>query len=251
MSVVIIGNKPYEALDISSVLDSFDNNVRCNMTTVGRSNGNKHDTLALCSHVYKNLIKKPVNISKFKEMYSHAYLDEEIDKFFKKFDKSKYSKIYYANPSGGHNDFLEKIKCPHLFSMQPRTGYVAMMDNLSEGKKVFVTHFSVDEKEERKSYYVQPHHYETSVHYKEGEIKVIQWLHENGFVDASLCLLKDVDYPVFDASIILPTVESIKMILNHFKECDIEGASKEKILYLQGLYQIEQVGSVFKIKLKK
>ncbi|MDG1950359.1 MAG: hypothetical protein P8J32_06135 [bacterium] len=227
MKTVIIGNKPYQNLDMSPVIDSVDENVRCNMTTVGRNNGTKYGSLALCNHLFRYLVNEPQSEDDFWKLYQHAYKEEEVRTFHRNYDGSKFTSVFYASPSSALNSYLASVGCPHRFTKQPRTGYVTMIQEAIKGKKVYVTQFTVDPTETRETYYVQSHHFESATHSKNDEMKVIKWLHENGHVDASMCLLLDEETPTFDCSHMKPTKEVVEMFREHFGDCNLQGIDEE------------------------
>ena len=58
MVKIIIGNKPYKKLQVNKLLDSFAQNVRCNMGIPKENNGLIKDELAVCSHIFDNFVKQ-------------------------------------------------------------------------------------------------------------------------------------------------------------------------------------------------
>lgn len=213
--MLIIGNKPYSNLNLTPLLDSYVENTRCNMSLPNTNNGTITDRWALCNHLYENVITKKTKIEGFKKIY-HMYDMSKIDTFFKEKNNyiSKYNKIYHAvnNKKQKYNEYLKSLECPYKFSLLPRTGYVAMFDNLIAGKKVSIFGFSIKD-EQRRSYYVQSGKEEnTACHSKSEELNIIKWLHKNGTIDASLCLLEDNTIPTFDFSELKPSAEVLDKV---------------------------------------
>jgi len=216
-SILIIGNKPYKNFQFNDILDRFEHNCRCNMSLPNKNNGTKYERLALCNHLYVNLINPKVSLRRFIEIYESEYIKEEIIDFFSKFEASNFTEVFLAKDhQQAYNQWLKHKNCPYAFSKQPRTGYVVLFDALLNGEKVFVTHFSIN-KEERESYYVQKGKADSECHCATDEVSILRWLHSNSYVDASLCLLEDVNLPTL-ASDDLEVSESINMVLNSKNE---------------------------------
>jgi hypothetical protein len=191
--ILVIGNKPYLNINLSNVIDSFEENYRCNLSVQNNNNGTKVDKLALCNHLYDSIGGNVISLSSFISKYTHAYKMEEMIEFYNNFIKNKsfFNEIYYAQPNADkYNLHLKKIKCPYIFTKQPRTGYAVIMELLIDGSFPFVTHFSFYD-EKRKSYCTKDSSIESKFHEKKDEINIFSWLHRNGFIDASLCLLDD------------------------------------------------------------
>lgn len=221
------------------------------MATVGRRNGTKFHTLALCNHLHENLISFDKSEDEFWKLYKDAYREDEVRSFHKGFDRKNFKSVYFAKDSNQYNDFLQAIKCPFRFSLQPRTGYIAMLREIIKGKKVAVTHFSVHPEETRATYYVQPHHFESACHSKTDEIKVIHWLHENHFVDISMCLLDDSETPTFDCSQLQPTTETLARFVKHFGTCVLRDVpSNYNTQELKESFNLSKLGNGFEISVK-
>jgi hypothetical protein len=217
-NVIVVGNKPLENIDLSFIIDEFDEVYRCNMAFVDSNNGTKRDFLGLCNHLYDKLIKNSssYDIQRIINSYKNSYKEESIRSFFTNFQKTKheYKSIFYARPKGNmYNKYLKKHGCPHFFSKQPRTGFVIMMENLLLNNKVSISHFSIYD-EIRVSHYVKKTHYESSCHSSKDELKILRWLHQNNLIDASLCLLKNEEFPTFKCVDLFPT----DLILDKFRQ---------------------------------
>jgi len=152
-------------------------------------NGTKYGELSLCNHIYEDFITLKVSPERFKEGHP-LYHEEDMNHFIENFNPDDFEAVYHS-PEYGYNNALESIGCPYRFQAQPRTGYVEVMRNLVEGNKVAISHFTIANNEERNSWYVKLGQGESYCHHGPSEIQVLRWLHENNYVDASLCLLKD------------------------------------------------------------
>lgn len=54
----IIGNKKYEKLKLNKLIDTFDNNLRFNISLPDNNNETIYDKILLNIHVYYNIKKK-------------------------------------------------------------------------------------------------------------------------------------------------------------------------------------------------
>jgi len=218
-NILIIGNKPYSCFPITKIIDSFCNNVRCNLSLPGLNNGSLFDELALCNHQYENLVLFDYDIKKIIDIYGDVYDVGYIEKYFHKYKEnfSKYNRVYHAEFNVlKQNLFLHSIGCPHLFEAEaiPRTGLTIIIENLLKGNKVFITNFSI-KKEIRYSHYVSKSYAEkefkseenkrqgrpalvSCCHNADNEIKILRWLHQSKTIDASLCFLEDEKDPLLN-----------------------------------------------------
>ena len=188
-------------------------------------NGTKFGSLALCSHIYKNIITDKVSKEEFKKRYCRTLAcwmrSEDIDYFFKHFSPKKFNKCFYAESVGQRNIFnqyLKSIGSPIGFKRSCRTGYAVCLQKIIEGKnKVFVSHFSILKNEPRHSWYIQKGKSKSPCHDDDSEISVLRWLHQNNKIDASLCLLKDSDNIEFEDDELKPS-QYIQGLLNKIYE---------------------------------
>jgi hypothetical protein len=194
--ILIMGNKPYKKFKFNEIIDSFEEICRCNLSLPNRNNGTKYGKLALCSHFYENLIRHPVSLERFIDIYKEEYIEEEIAEFFNKFNPSDFEDVFYAAPDASRcNRWLAKHNCPYSFSrrLMPRTGYTVLFGALSSPTQaIYVSHFSI--REERAESYAtigKP----SDCHDPSEEANILRWLHSNSYVDASLCLLEDETLP--------------------------------------------------------
>ena len=232
--ILIIGNKPYTHLDMMKLLDSFEFNHRCNMALPNKNNGSILDNLALCAHLYENLIIKKLDSKEFIQEYMKEYKEDQIEDFLLNFNPLLYNKIYYADNfeknTQKFNKSLEQSGCPYKFSKMPRTGYTSLFENLIAGEKVFVSNFSIYD-EERVTYYVKPEKYENlNYHSKEEEVLILGWLHNNGKIDASLCLLDDTETANFNCKRFSPTIKIIDLVLESHGKCLFKDLQDAKYL---------------------
>ena len=210
--LVIIGNKPYFNLNLSPILDSFNRNIRCNMSIPDLNNGTKCDGWALCDHIYDNVVDNPLSESGLIMRYKSNYDVEKIKEFYKnKPNISEYSFFLSPRSMGVNknicNSILKKLKCPYFFLKDPRMGYLVLFWALQRDVEIYISNWSITD-EKRVTYYVKEYQtlggglktttpYEVPGHDAKSEVSILRWLHQNNYVDASLCLLKDEPNPSF------------------------------------------------------
>lgn len=218
--LIIIGNKPYFNFKLDSIIDSFDRNVRCNMSMPNLNNGTKCDGWALCDHVYENVITKPLTEEGLVNRYKTNYDVEKIREFYtNKKDPSEYSFFLEPRTMGVNknicNDLLRQLGCPHTFSKDPRMGYLVLFWALQYDVEIYISNWSITD-EERVTYYVKQYQtlgcgtktntpYEVPGHDAKSEVSILRWLHQNNHIDASLCLLEDEEMYSFIKDELQPT----------------------------------------------
>jgi len=239
--ILIIGNKPYFQLPITKIIDTFCNNVRCNFSLPQLNNGSIFDELGLCSHQHKNFVLSDCDVEKIIDMYGDVYDVEYIKKYYHEYKEnlSKYNQVYHAQfNTSSQNIFLQELGCPHLFEAIPRTGLTIIIKKIREGRKVFITNFSIT-KEIRYSHYVQKSHIEKEFQSEENktkgipalvphchdtnsEIKILRWLHQNEIVDASLCFLEDEETPLLNLSGLSASDYIVDLIKKTYGKCGVK-----------------------------
>lgn len=216
--ILIIGNKKYEKLNINKILDSYKNNYRFNFSIPNKNNGTKYNKLVLNNHVFK-FVK--TNIKTYKNIYckelniSEKYIEEffSILKNYNIIEKQSNNwKIF--------NDFLKSVNCPYYFSHLPRVGHIKIMELIMERKKPIIFGFSLNNFYNDKHLYnnnlmygdAKKNNIERTGHNHEIEEKILKWLHENKYIDATLCLLKDDENIIIEENILTPSKEIIEKL---------------------------------------
>lgn len=210
--ILVIGNKPYYNLQLNPILDKFERNIRCNFVVPGRNNGNIYSQLALCNHLYLNFVHDPASLERIIDIYGPEYDLNYIHETYAPFLDSinKYANVFHAEHNNGNrqNETLKSIGCPYRLNKIPRTGMTVVLDlvdllDQASYDSIYLSNFSIVH-EVRHSYCLKKEvaekHYEnenSTVHSSMEEIKILQWLHHNKIVDASLCLLEDKPTPTF------------------------------------------------------
>ena len=215
--MLIIGNKPYINLKLDNILDVFDENTRLNLGLPNYNNGTKIHSQYLNCHVYDNLKKKNLRV------YKNKADDEYVDTFIKNFDIKNYKNVFRQDngKKNKYNSFLNNIKCPYKFNKSPRVGCNAIFDLLIKNKKVYISNFSFNDIDNDKHMY----NFKDIVgkcHNIQDEMKILIWLHNNNFIDATLSNLKDTTLPFLDCSIIKSNYNMISLLINQYGICILE-----------------------------
>ena len=207
--IILIGNKKYDNLNIDHIIDSFNMNYRFNMALPNNNNGKKYETIILNNHIYVNMFK-PLEVIKKIYNDSHGIPGEHIEKFYNNI--RKYKRIEQGGPNNNKlfNNFLKNKGCPYIFDNLPRVGYIKMMELLLKGKKLYIYGFSF--KREKNHLYNTKNTGTSKYHNHELEEKILSWLHKNGIIDASLCLLKDKKEIEFEDCEMKPTKRILEML---------------------------------------
>ena len=196
-SVLILGNKPYVNLNLNGVVNSFGTIRRCNFAIPERNNGNLYGELHLCSHMSERLgipveAHKPISRNAFIEFYKTDYEQDFLESYYDFFEenKHKFDSIKHAKfRTEVFNNFLKENNSPYSFSKIPRTGYTVIFESILEKRheNICVFGFSVSDNI-RRSYGSLLDNSESEgkgCHSKKEEINILQWLHENEYIDAT------------------------------------------------------------------
>ena len=203
MSVLIIGNKPYYNLKLDAIVDSFDIIYRFNLAAPGNNNGTKFGKLAMCSHVYENFVSRPINKDSMIEFYQSDYTAEFVGEYYDFFQKNKdkFDEIFHQNEHNWEkwNELLTEYGSPYSFSKMATTGYSTIFRNLQEGREdIFVLGFSLCDNEIRQTLgeeddFSLSKNQDSGCHSFSDERNILAWLHNNKKIDASLCMLEDIE----------------------------------------------------------
>ena len=204
--VLILGNKPYHNLNLNDIIDSFDVIYRFNLAWPGKNCGTKFGNLVMCNHMYHNFVKEPsaggpaLSKEQAVQKYGHETETEYLKNWYDFFQENKqnFEKIFYESSYGAGmcNSMLEKYGCPHRFSKVASSGYSIIFKNLHELRDVYVLGFTLCSDELRKTSgekdeYTKGKNEGRGCHSFLEETRILAWLHNNGKVDASLCMLED------------------------------------------------------------
>lgn len=228
---LIIGNKPYNNLNVNGVIDHFTKNTRLNLGIPYGNNGTVKDELFVCSHIYDNLIdikKNDQAWNKINQFYGFQYKMEFVQHFYDIFDRNEYNDIISNHDLFSFslcNGQLNDMGCPYRFSQPPRSGMASMLKLIRESVDIFAFGFSLTN-EVRKTHYVKDiifnrEENNTSGHCKLDEINIIRWLHHNKKIDATLCMLSDSEPAMLDCNRLMPTDISIDIIKSMYTNLEI------------------------------
>jgi len=229
--MILIGNKIYNNIKLNSIIDTFDKNIRFNFGLPNNNNGTKKYIQYLNVHVYTNVMNNNDIIKKYEKYTDNV---KYLNNFNKLFIKKDYKKIIKQNNSkkNHYNNFLKKIKCPYLFSKLPRLGCNALMDYLTNNiKNIYLTNYSLSKKENYIHLYNNKLFFSSIHHCIEDEMKIIKWLHNNNYIDASMCSLKDNILPLFDCKNIKPTIKILNLFLKEYGICILINYFNEKEIF--------------------
>ena len=156
----------------------------------------------MCGHIYHNFIVQRASkehiLKKYTE-YDPVYLSDWYDYF--QANKENFEEIFHQNEHNWAqwNKMLEEYGSPHKFSKMATTGYSIIFRNLSNpDNEVYVSCFTLCDNETRKTMGVRGEIVEKEnqgggCHSFSDEIKILNWLHNNKKIDASLCMLDDTE----------------------------------------------------------
>ena len=157
----------------------------------------------MCSHVYKKFVSSPDSKKNVVDFYTSDYSEEFVSEYYDFFqeNKDKFDEIFHQNEHdwGKWNELLTEYGSPHSFSQMASTGYSVIFKNLQEGNDdIYVLGFTLSDKEIRKTIgeeddFALSKNQGGGCHSFSDERKILTWLHNNGKVDASLCMLEDTE----------------------------------------------------------
>lgn len=219
--MLIIGSKPLKNINIDDILDSFEKNIRFNFNLPNNNNGTKQSLRIMNSHVYSN--KEDKNIA---EKYKHFNIDNDhLTQFQNTYMKmQKPNSIILPNHSDKekYNDFLKKNGCNDKLNKLPRMGiHGIMICLLNNIKHIFITHYSLNEENNKEHQYINiDNNKHSNIHHNiEDEFNIIIWLHNNNYIDATLSLLQNTELPTIDCSIVKPRSIMLIKLLKKFGIC--------------------------------
>ena len=237
-SIIIIGNKVYNNIELNDMIDIFDNNIRCNMAVPNKNNGTKINYYMLSVHIYHHLIENIKKKEVFVEKYKGMLIEENIEEFFDFFHKNKEKIKYIKQDNSSYDYYLKKIGCPYSVNRNGKVascGYNAILDSIKNNIKPSVFGFGLSTRD-RLSYYYKDISFNTvaetrSPSHNEGEeISLLKWLHNNYYIDATMCMLKDNTLPTFDCTTIKPISKILLLFLKKYGIVILENFYPEQIL---------------------
>ena len=232
--MIIIGSKGYKNINLNNIIDTFDKNLRFNMSLPYHNNGTKCDELLCNNHVYKFLQKNQISRSELIRTYSRLLEKDYIDFFAKNYRKSRFSRIYNRIQPNANNempsltDFLHKLKCPIQCPANNyfRTGLEGILHNINKTNKPTLVGFSIVYSSIIKTIGKKP---KKSLHPIKEEAEIIKWLHNNNYVDATLCCLEDTMPPTLECKDIKPSRQIINLLIKEYGVCNFKNYPKKTL----------------------
>jgi len=225
--MLIIGNKTYNNFDFNEIIDSFGKNIRLNLGLPGNNNGTQTYIQYANIHVHHNIKNKGI----------HKYIEDGVsDKYINEFKKIFYSKncdvcLIKQNNNNYilYNKYLTNISSPYIFNRIPRIGCNAIFEVLiksndvkeliEEKEKIYITHYSLSDVELKKHLYYGKNKKLSDCHSPERELLIIRWLHNNNYIDATLCAVQDSTLPLIDCQHIKPSNIITDKLLSKYGIC--------------------------------
>ncbi len=138
-------------------------------------------------------------IHKYKKDCEVSFLKEWYCFFLQ--NKKNFDEIFYEreNNSGKWNEMLKDYGSPHRLTKIPSTGYSTIFRLLlNNDNDLYVSGFTLCAQEQREtlgdsSELANRRAKEGNCHSFSDEREILAWLHNNGKVDASLCMLADTE----------------------------------------------------------
>lgn len=232
-TVIIYGGKPINK-NISEILYKHDVVCRINMGTKFRVNPKK-DIFYTNNHVKYNIFNRKKNLNQLKQIYYFCDF-KKLEEIYNIVSNHEYKEVIEQYESGINvksNKILQKINCPHKFLKAPRCGYQAILYFLLKGYKISVIGFSF---ENEKNITEGNDKGVSECHDTKSELKILHWLHENKYVDATLCMLENHKLPLINCNYIEPEMDiliyflktyGIVLIKKYYKENTINKISEE------------------------
>jgi len=236
-TVIIYGGKPINK-NISEILYKHDVVCRINMRTKFRVNPKK-DIFYTNNHVKDNIFNRKKNLNQLKQIYYFCDF-KKLEEIYNIVSNHEYKEVIQQYESGTNiksNKILEDLKCPYKFAKAPRCGYQAILYFLLKGYKISVTGFSFEnEKNITEGDGAWAASLVSKCHDTKSELKILHWLHENKYVDATLCMLENHKLPLINCNYIEPEMDmliyflktyGIVLIKKYYKENTINKISEE------------------------
>ena len=132
------------------------------------------------------------------------------------------------SPFQNKKQYTNKIECPFKFKKQPLVGTGYVLHKVVNGHKPLLSHFTIiDDDLYMKLSTTRSHeaiqkqaniHHDTSI-----DKKVLKWLHNNDYIDVTLCMLENNKNPTIDCQKELyPSKYVVMLLLNKFKKLTIK-----------------------------
>jgi len=224
--IIILGGKLC-TLDLTDILYSFDNICRINLNLKYKRSQDK-DIFFVNNHLNDFMVKKRIDPIKLKK-YPYDYVDLKVlTEFHNMLNNKEYGQIIEQYESGlctMSNNILKNLGCPLQFIKAPRCGYQAILYFLQKGYEVNVVGFSFIDEINYTEYTTNKR--VSTCHDTFSELKILHWLHENKYIDATLCMIENHTLPLIKCTL-KPSKNVVQKLIKTFG-----------IVLLQNYYQDE------------
>lgn len=229
-NVLIIGSKFYEYVCMDKIIDSFQKNIRCNLSIPGNNNGNKYDML-IVGWTLTKCIAQENGDKMFKDLKNFKLFNVvHTDNFFKAIWSGKYNYIYRTNKilNAKIKLFLNAINSPVNFTKTPRAGFGAITLGFRKSQKPFIVGFSIYDEKYQCFYhkgFSNIHSDNSSCHDDNSlEREILRYLHSVNYIDISLCMIKNMYIPTFEINYkhVIPTSFILSKMVTLYKLIALE-----------------------------
>ena len=228
MTHIVCGSKPYYKINFSDIIDNnFKNIYRCNMLLAGNIYGTRDSTLQFVNcHIY-NKIKTKKSLNEWRLQYKLMNNDNIIEHFVN-WVNQKQSKVKYLNNNNTSNinRLLCRINSTLQLQKQSRCGLGAVAYIIEQDNKPFIIGFSLDNNDKT----IGSQKPVSSCHNVYKEKKILQELHRQQLVDATFCAFEDYPLPLINCQYLMPTINSISILLKEYGICILKNYFNKDIL---------------------
>lgn len=231
-SVIIIGGKSTN-IQFEKKLDSYDYVCRINMCTKYKRDNNEKDIFYVNNHVYDHLFKFKLGAERLKKsLYHYVELQKLVEMHTIVSNKNYYEVIqqYESGVNTKSNAILKEVNCPFLFKKAPRCGYQAILHYIKKNYKITVSGFSFKQEENITESNINKSI--TVCHDPNNEYKILQWLHEKNYIDATLCMLENHkdSLPLLNCQYFKPSKCFLEFCIKEYGICILKNYySKDKL----------------------
>lgn len=232
--MIIIGSKPI-SINLDEFIDTFERNIRFNLAIPGFNNGNKSSYHMLNIHCYHNFRVKKLPLEKLLEIYSpnddkkfrgKTEIIEKSYDYIKKIPKEKIIVQNIRTNLPNAINVLNKINCPIKLDLRPRVGIDFILQlirtNTFRKQNIPIVGFSI--KDNVPSFYDKRESldFERNIRLKnhncDKEHDILIWLHNNNYIDATLCLLEKKEGNIyFNTNVIYPKKATIEKLRQYYE----------------------------------
>jgi len=254
MNIICLGSKAYNQINISPIIDTF-HPIRHNFQLPNNNNGTKYGQYIFCNHLwgYKDKTIQDI-INKYGEQSFSLIKNTHLKKWKNALVNSKIKDISpQTNNWNIMNQYLVSIHSPVLFNALPRIGHLSMMSVLMQNRKPFLFGYSLNNINDSHQYTNKiftkkdiKNIINITCHDYKQEMKILIWLHQNNYIDATLCSLVDTPDLTFDCNIIQPTPYILELSIKFFDSVHLVNLDDKYIKNYENIFKVEKNNDTFK-----